>query len=70
MRWLPGHAIRYRGSVCWPDGVTMVSRDQLLLVVAHRVAFEMDCYDVRAPKGFIRDVPLRASDFEIVGFLR
>jgi hypothetical protein len=50
--------------------MTMVSRGQLLLVVAHRVAFEMDCYDVRAPRGFIRDVPLRASDFEIVGFLR
>lgn len=64
--FVPGQAIKYSGSVCWPDGEVMVTGDQLCLVTAQRVVYGDVRYDVRTPVAFIRDVTLRALDFEVI----
>lgn len=62
----PGQLIKYSGSVCWLDGINMVTGDQLCLVVARRLFAGFVRYDVWTPKAFIVNTTLMAYDFRVV----
>lgn len=64
--FLPGQAIKYNGSVCWPDGITMVTSNQLCLIVARRLVAGFIRYDVWTPTASLTDATLSAYDFVVV----